>query len=210
MDWKWATNKLNDLPFLFYFFLSVLRPVLQKKCETLKLRPRFWAFTGQTPFPTPSTCSSNLHPTAENCKGTEKERHELKVSEHLEQFQHQYLSVLNSLANFLITVSPALQIYQRIPLWLLDLFFSCSIHFTCFILGLRDRIIIYNINIDAFTLTPTSSHHCYGAACKWLLFFFSGKDSATFPMFSVHVHLLHYLPSVGPFSVLSYMWSKTL
>ena len=120
----------------------------------------------QTPFPTPSTCSSNLHPTAENCKGTEKERHELKVSEHLEQFQHQYLSVLNSLANFLITVSPALQIYQRIPLWLLDLFFSCSIHFTCFILGLRDRIIIYNINIDAFTLTPTSSHHCYGAACK--------------------------------------------
>ena len=146
--------------------LSVLRPVLQKKCETLKLRPRFWAFKGQTPFPTPSTCSSNLHPTAENCKGTEKERHELKVSEHLEQFQHQYLSVLNSLANFLITVSPALQIYQRIPLWLLDLFFSCSIHFTCFILGLRDRIIIYNINIDAFTLTPTSSHHCYGAACK--------------------------------------------
>lgn len=114
----------------------------KKNCETLKLRPRFWVFKGQPPFPSPSTCTSNLHLIAENFKGTEKERHGLKVLEHFEQFQHQYLSVLNSLAKFLITVSPGLQIYQRIPLWLLDLFLSCSIHFTCFILGLRDRISI--------------------------------------------------------------------
>lgn len=113
------------------------------------------------PLPVPLT-SIQSQKTARG----QKERHGLKVLEHFEQFQHQYLSVLNSLANFLIIVSPALQMYQRIPLWLLDLFFSCSVHFTCFILGLRDRIIIYNINIDAFTLTPTSSQHCYGAACK--------------------------------------------
>ena len=98
---KWATNKLNPLlPFC-------TKASVAKKCENLKLRPRLWAFRGQPPFPTPSTCTSNLHPTAENCKGTEKEKQGLKVLEHFEEFQHQYLSAL-SLANFLITVSPGL------------------------------------------------------------------------------------------------------
>lgn len=36
---KWATNKLNDLPFLFHFYLSVLRPVLQKNVRLSNLDP---------------------------------------------------------------------------------------------------------------------------------------------------------------------------
>lgn len=64
---KWATNKLNDLPFLFHFYLSVLRPVLQKNVRISNLDPDSGLSGGSPlsshPLPVPPT-SIQLQKTA--------------------------------------------------------------------------------------------------------------------------------------------------